>query len=73
MLDVKSFALSLDSLSLTIWEPSLRLLREQIENRLQWGLENRTWKTERHPNTERFKSWFEAFGFRMVGTIRKPT
>ena len=46
---------------------------------VQWGLENQTRKTERHPNSERFEVWFSShfgghfvFGFRMVPTIQKP-
>ena len=42
---------------------------------MQWGLENRTWKSERHSKSERFKVLFsngKKFGFEMARTIQNP-
>ena len=49
-------------LRLLIWNLSLRLLRDRIENQLQWGSENRTFEYRKHLNTGNFymKKAFES-------------
>ena len=50
----------LDGNSLTTWWLIEQCKEEQsiCNFKVQWGLEYRTWNTEHHPNTERFKVRF---------------